>query len=291
MPPLPAEDEDEEPEEVRAELPLLQGLLERVLGPEGSTLIDLCRSCGSSVALRPVLRDDGDDEFVLEVLGTAAAVEATEARFAELIGEGDGGQAALEDLQVGEDPQVQEIEFPSSIRNFVLGTRTPGCKGMGKAEAMPELQRITGVTELTLVKTDDPETTLLRAVGEPAALSQLTELVEERRAACQGMLEEMMEVPMHALGMFFSNDWKLAYEVENKSGAMMGIKGPKDKERQTAHIGLRGMFEQIELAKQLILERLHNKKNGRGSKGKGKSGGSKGSKGSKGNKGGIYMQS
>ena len=40
------------------------------------------------------------------------------------------------------------------------------------------------------VRTDDPDTTLLRAVGEPAALSQLAELVEERRAACEGVLDE-----------------------------------------------------------------------------------------------------
>jgi len=236
-------------------------------------LIDLSRSCGSVVALRPVLRDDEEDGFLLEVSGTVAAVEATEASFAELIGEGDGGQDVLgEDLQAGEDPQVQEIELPRMLSTLVLGARTPGGKGMGKAESLLELQRITGVTELITVKTDDPETTLLRAVGEPAALSQLTELVEERRAAGEGMLEERMEVPMRALGLFFGNDCKVAYEVEDESGAMLSIKGPKDKGRNIAHISLRGMVEQIELAKQLILERLQRG----GSRGKGKSGSSKG---------------
>lgn len=268
-----------------AELPLPQGLLERVLGPGGRTLIELCYSCGSSVALRPVLRDDGDDGFVLEVSGTAAAVEATEASFAELIGEGNGTQDVLgEDEQVTEDSEVQEIELPSILRGLVLGGRTPGGgKGMGKAEALIDLTRITGVRKLAVVKTRDPETMLLRAEGEPGALSQLAELVDERRAECEGMISEMMEVPMFALGMFFGNDWRLTCEVEAASGALMSIRGPKDKERQTATFSIRGTVEQIELAKKLISQRL-----GRGgSKGKGKGGGAKGKKGTK----GAYVQS
>ena len=68
------------------------------------------------------------------------------------------------------------------------------------------------------VRTDDPETTLLRAVGEPAALSQLAKLVEKRRAVCEGVLDERMEVPMRALGMFLGSDRKLSHEVEIEKG-------------------------------------------------------------------------
>jgi len=250
---------------------------------------DICRSSGASIALRPVLRDAGDS-FVLEISGTTLAVEAADASLEKLLAQGDGvltneediGDVSereserSEDVQVpayrrvfGDDLQEKEFEMPRWTSDVVIGMRTPGGKSIGKPQGLLALQKITRVMELEAVQTNDKEKTHLRAVGEPAALDYLTELLDERQAACEDMMSEQFEVPTFALGMLFRGDRPLSAEVEVKSGTLLSIRGPKDKERQTAQIQIRGTYEKIEHVKGLIMRRIKGR-GGRGGNGKAK---------------------
>jgi len=268
------------------------------LGSDGCTLIDLCRSSGASIALRPVLQDVGDDGFVLEISGPAGAVESARSSMSLLFAEEDqalahegvkdenasGEEGPDEDEERDasdrDDPEADtdilgecsaeaiEVEFPRHLSDMVISERTPGAKGAGKAQGLLDMKQITGVRELHGVKAGrNKEMTQLRAEGETAALRRFKELLEARLAAVEDMRMELFEVPRYALALLWNDAAKEAFEIEKASGTMLGIQGPKDKVRQTAHISIRGAAEQIEHAKELVLERITRKKR-RGSKGK-----------------------
>ena len=101
-------------------------------------------------------------------------------------------------------------KLPAALRSLQVWCEVPSVS----PGAWPKM--VTRRRPLVDVRTDDPKTTLLRAMGEPAA-----------------------------------------------------FKGPREKERKPAHLSLRGTAEQIELANQLIVERL-----GKG-KGQSESGGAR----------------
>jgi len=135
------------------------------------------------------------------------------------------------------------------------------------ADALFDLQQLTGLMELTFVKTDMEEsTTHLKAVGKPAAINHLTKILDERLAACDDILREEFEVPLVAANAIFNKkSMVLLSEIESASGAKLSFAGQKDFVRDTAKICIRGTDDQIDQAMGLVLERIQRE----GSKGEG----------------------
>lgn len=265
--------------------------LERVLGPCGSNLLDVCRQSGVNITVRPEIWGGHCHDFVLGFDGPAAAVEVGRTMLMELMADDDNGPVSDDDLyedslpeidsldgpgqEVGEEQllEVEEIKLTCEKGRGILYCRPPGERGVGLRTAMMDLQKRTGLVELGLMKdVECTDTTWLRARGNSESLARLRDVLSERAEARAGVLEEFLEVHGSAYDTLFSCSGRsglsgpsLAHRVESMCGALLSKQGCL-RCGDLVKVSIWGTASQIEHAKTLLLANLPN--NGRRDDGK-----------------------